>query len=413
MAIRSGIGIGEAQIFDTSGVMNTYFKLIQQQQAQQAKYQKELADAISKVDLKNLDPSDSKYVLEKYNEVKDLRRGLYSIKNPVEQKLALSKVEKSLQDIQEYTNNARRFRENLVKIADDMNRNPEDFDDSSKDEVKKLVGLPYYEAIKLGRGAIDSYTYQRVPDMASIPKYLDNARKLMETSARDKRDFILEPSKKKGYEIVVYKSNPKSFADAISMEIAADNKAKYQFKQLYKAANPDVAAPTDEQLIDFARQQYEKRYGQSSYAFAGEPKKIQVDKPDKLTSSEKYINLLKEAMGGRQQALTDIYNLAGGNIASVPVFRDGKIVIKPNATIRDSRTGVKIPYAGGEMVINNIGDLVRVLDELSINKGNIDVLRELRQTPRAVTPPKPSQPKPATPKKETLAEQMKRARSGK
>lgn len=58
MAVRSGIGVGEAQIFDTSGVIGTYGRVLAQQQKNDERYASELADLISKVDTEGVREAD-------------------------------------------------------------------------------------------------------------------------------------------------------------------------------------------------------------------------------------------------------------------------------------------------------------------------------------------------------------------
>ena len=43
-----------------------------------------------------------------------------------------------------------------------MQDNPEDYDDESKDEVKKLISGSYADAIKLNRASITPFTYKRI-----------------------------------------------------------------------------------------------------------------------------------------------------------------------------------------------------------------------------------------------------------
>ena len=49
MAIKTGIGVGEAQVYDTSGLVGNFAKMLQKQAQDTAKFQEEMADLISKV----------------------------------------------------------------------------------------------------------------------------------------------------------------------------------------------------------------------------------------------------------------------------------------------------------------------------------------------------------------------------
>lgn len=80
MAIQSGIGVGEAQIYDTGGSLNTYARLMQKQQAQRQAEQKALQDQLSKISADGVREADKPKFYEKYEKAKSLFREASSLK---------------------------------------------------------------------------------------------------------------------------------------------------------------------------------------------------------------------------------------------------------------------------------------------------------------------------------------------
>jgi hypothetical protein len=307
MGIKSGIGIGEAQIYDTSGIVNGYYKLIQEEQKKQAKYADEFADVLSKVDFKNLDPLDYKYIDQEYQKAKSIANKYANTRNTLEQRLAINEAKKAMQDIEEYAIGARSYRKNIADIAKNMLDNPEDYDDESKDEVKKLVSLPYADAIKLNRASITPFTYKRIQDVSLVDKTIDGARKALQTMAEESGKF--KKVVKDGFEQLSYSIPQESVAGLFTAEMTANPKVKFQFKELYKQMNPEAEKPTDVQLADFARSLYEKKYQQQSYNFVGD--RFKADKPkkdgdgeDKLTYRQGLISGLINKDKGSLDELT-------------------------------------------------------------------------------------------------------------
>ena len=250
MGIKSGIGIGEAQVYDTSSIVNGYYKLIQEEQKKQAKYADELADVLSKVDFKNLDPIDYKYINQEYQNAKGIANKYSGSRNTLEQRLAISEAKKAMQGIEEYAMGARVWRKNISDVANDMLANPEDYDDESKDEVKKLISGSYADAIKLNRASITPFTYKRIQDVSLVDKTIDGARKALQTMAEESGKF--SKIVKDGFEQLAYSIPQESVTGLLTAEMTANPKIKFQFKELYKQMNPEAEKPTDIQLADFA-----------------------------------------------------------------------------------------------------------------------------------------------------------------
>jgi hypothetical protein len=216
-----------------------------------------------------------------------------------------------------------------------MQDNPEDYDDESKDEVKKLISGSYADAIKLNRASITPFTYKRIQDASLVDKTIDGARKALQTMMEESGKF--SKIVKDGFEQLVYSIPQESVTGLLTAEMTANPKIKFQFKELYKQMNPEAEKPTDTQLADFARSLYEKKYQQQSYKFIGNTFRQQ-----------------KESQG------EDLGWLQSGSPTSITIpYANGKGAVKASNYI-----GLSIPnknFAGSEAIDMTTGSPVRSL----------------------------------------------------
>ncbi len=80
MAIQSGIGVGEAQVYNTNGSLNTYARLIAKQQAERAAEQKALAEQMSKVKIDGVREADRDIFIKDYEDIKTMQLALNKAK---------------------------------------------------------------------------------------------------------------------------------------------------------------------------------------------------------------------------------------------------------------------------------------------------------------------------------------------
>lgn len=165
MAIKTGIGVGAAQIFDNRGTINAYMKLIQERKKEDAIYRTELADLISKINTKGINDADKPEVLKMYGDIKDLYGRSSSIKNRQERALLKSQISKSISDLNEYAANSADFIKRYDSLAKDMAKNPWAYDANKLQQFKKLKDLPLTQLG--GMSSLDPFEYQRLPDMKS------------------------------------------------------------------------------------------------------------------------------------------------------------------------------------------------------------------------------------------------------
>ena len=352
MPIKSGIGVGEAQIYDTSNLENSFMRIVAQKQKQDAMYADELATALARVDVKNLDPKDAKYVLEKYKGLKDLNTQAASLRDDTQKRLAKAQINKGVDEINEYAANAKAWRKSITEVGVLMAdpKNFSDYDDSAREEVKSLVNSAYIDAVEKGKAAITPFTYQRKPDLSLIPKDLDQTRKDLEEAAKNPKN--LYTTQKDGYNITGYQLKPQEVDVVLTGKLLTNDNLKYQYKQLYKQQNPDKPEPTDLDLANFYKAQYEQKYPGNPYTFIGSPTKIAKERKeetseDKLTYRQQLITgLINQDEDYRQELQANLppnTKVQYGKSRAIPgVSKGGYRFVKVTIPEESSPTGVEI-----------------------------------------------------------------------
>jgi hypothetical protein len=149
MAIRTGIGVGAAQIADTSGIMNAYARQIAQQQKLQAaqaqreflsaekekeraereaaKFDEDLADIMASAKLGGIRNIDVEEITKAYNEAKDFYSKSGSLKNS-EKPLFRAELRNRMNTINDAAINSKEVEKRRYDIASKVAQNPWDYD---------------------------------------------------------------------------------------------------------------------------------------------------------------------------------------------------------------------------------------------------------------------------------------------
>jgi len=124
MPIKSGIGFGEAQVYNQpNAITNLYSKLLQQQAKDQEQFATDLNNIMSKYSTKGLKDEDIKLTAEAYKKIKD-KVTSSSIRTPAERAQALADARNGIQTIQEYADSALNAYKSLDQFAPDIAANP-------------------------------------------------------------------------------------------------------------------------------------------------------------------------------------------------------------------------------------------------------------------------------------------------
>lgn len=265
MAIRSGIGIGEAQIYDSSGLINTYGKALAQQAKDRAKFEEDLATTMAKYSNKGLKDGDIKLTTEAYKSLKD-KVTKYDSNNPTQRAQALAEARAGMQTIQDYADGAITAYSTLDKIGGDILENPWKYKDESVTAVKQLYANPYAtwsdEYKDLNRAK-----FERELDGSSVQKLFNNVNADLKGQAEAGNQFNV--ANKDGFKVSTYFATPEQASQTILKTIDLAPEAKFTLNKLFVDANPDKTDYTQLDVANFATQLYKDQFGVNALSFKG------------------------------------------------------------------------------------------------------------------------------------------------
>ena len=281
MPIRSGIGIGEAQVFDTSGLANQYARQVAADQANLQKqalanqkrndeFLKDLAGTVASTKTlgNGLHPDDVKQLTTYQDQIRQLYGKASQARTPQERAIIKAEVDKSFDQQLEYVNGAKYFRQAGGDLFKNMEANPGDYDEVARTEVKDLLSNSYINAIGKGRGVIDNTTYKKIPNQSSYNKALDKLILFADKNAGS--DLTQNKlNKSGGLQQISRTINPQIVKNMAKEILDGDNDAKFNAKYKWGIANPDVT-PTEDDLVNQFVKDYEPRKGQNPYSFAND-----------------------------------------------------------------------------------------------------------------------------------------------
>lgn len=185
MAIKTGIGIGEAQVYDTSGLINNFAKLLQKQQQDEARFQTEIADILTRVDTKGVRDQDKAEIAKMYAATKDLYTQAANTKNFKDKALLKAEISKAVRDINEYAANSVNFSK---KFADLNNRIAQDYYAYDPKVLDKLRDVGSKSLIEMGSDSqLDPFQYLKMPDAKIRDTFFNDIYKNAESFAKSSR----------------------------------------------------------------------------------------------------------------------------------------------------------------------------------------------------------------------------------
>lgn len=274
MAIRTGIGVGAAQIADTSGIMNTYARQLAQQQKaaalqaekqakENAMYNEQLADLLSDVKTDGARDIDIPDITNSYNELKELYRKGLSIKDPADRALYRASLEKGVKSLNEYAQRSKKFSADLFNVSQDIAKNEWDYEPSSVDYLSRLKSKSLKD---LGANAVvDPMQFKKVPNTTLIETILDKTYDL----GKKKAEFVGE-SFKLGKRFNLSRVNPEIIQNNLVQSIQNNPEAFSAIRALY-VRNTGDRDITGEKLTNFMKDLYETKY---DYDYVGAAKDL-------------------------------------------------------------------------------------------------------------------------------------------
>lgn len=347
MPIRSGIGIGEAQVFDTSGLVNQYARQVASDQANLQKqalanqkrndeFLKDLAGTVASTKTlgNGLHPDDVKQLTTYQDQIRQLYGKASQARTPQERAMIKAEVDRSFDQQLEYVNGAKYFRQAGGDLFKNMEAHPEDYEDAARTEVKDLLSNSYINAVGKGRGVINNTTFQRRPDQAPLIKAFDDLDKTVKQGAG--HDVKRISTENIGGNSFRYKKSidPLIVLNNAIVKVQSDDGLKHLLKEQYKLANPTATSiPTDEelggQLVDIWKS---KKQGQDPYSIVGDPQKFPSE-PKEPQSEIAQAKLLKERIG-------NIKSLIEGEDQTV--FESLKSSLPANSSLKWLKLGDKV-----------------------------------------------------------------------
>lgn len=252
MAIKTGIGIGEAQVYDTSDLIGNFSKMLQKQQQEEAKFQTEIADLISKVDTKGVRDADKLEIANMYQATKDLYRQAAQAKTFQEKAFLKSQISKAVNDINEYAYNSINFSKRYADLGKEVLANSWAYDPKIVDKFNSLANQ---SLLKMGGdSALDPSEYQKIPNDKSRESVFSDIKRQGEDFATSQ--FVREGAREREVKTLsddyVVKNIYKKFLSNPEYKF----KATYDFKQ----ANPN-APVNDQDIVANELAKYKSTYG--------------------------------------------------------------------------------------------------------------------------------------------------------
>ena len=315
MPIRSGIGIGEAQIYDTSRLANQYVKQVYNEnlrlqkqalenQKKNEKWLEDLATTVSSAKTlgNDLNPKDAQAIIDHKSKIRDLYNQAANAKTDADRIRLKAEIDKGFDDANIYANKAKAFRKSVDNLGHTMvDLYPEDFTQEDKDKIISLSSGSFNDAAKLGYETIDLGMFKRKPNDAPLLKAYDDLDKFIKQNAgRDVKDITTETiiDNKTGLKLYrpVKKVNPELVRSHLLTNIKANDGLKYNLKINYQKQNPDLI-PTDENLTDFFISEAKKAKGDNWNVVYGDTQNIPKE-PKAPESEIKQAKLIKDRVGG-------------------------------------------------------------------------------------------------------------------
>jgi hypothetical protein len=394
MAIRTGIGVGAAQIADTSGIMNAYARQIAQQQKLQAaqaqreflsaekekeraeraaaKFDEDLADIMASAKLGGIRNIDVEEITKAYNEVKDFYSKAGSLKDS-EKPLFRAELRNRMNTINDAAINSKEVEKRRYDIASKVAQNPWDYDPKVIQDLDYISKTPLS---KLGALAnMDPITYQKLPNFGLI----DNIYKDSYEIGKKNSKFVKE----------LTENGKRRNLSSISEDEAKDNLIQ-RFNNLpeakkaitYSYSKKFGKQPTNEELTNYIMDEYKSSYGLDYLGEIKDPKESK-ESTDAEKTENVYSNYINKTIAGDTKAMKQLEALGGGNYTlTVSPLGNQFLRITPNKKIKypsDSGVTVEIETDGRAIDINRDGTkLFKYLQKFGIRPSGSKAVSKIK-----------------------------------
>jgi hypothetical protein len=319
MAIKTGIGVGDAQVYDISSLENNYFKLLQRQSQEAYKFQEELVDLISKVKTDGARDIDKPLIAKAYDDVKDLYRQATSLKNPTERNLVRAQITSGIQSLNEAAARSaaesKLYTDTLGRVA---TTGEYMFDANKLNEFKSRINKPITQL-----SAYNPLDLQRIPDDSVRDRAYDNLYNELKPKA------VYQVRKAAGNrEQEVGVINPTFVANSIMERLDKSPEWLNLATRNYMQQNPD----SKPEFKDIALNEIKLYMSRKGNEYAGAPTRISTggaggQQQQAVYDRGKLLDKLVNAVPGSDKELLEVSSLPyGTDTQFLNVTKGGKLV---------------------------------------------------------------------------------------
>jgi hypothetical protein len=377
MQINTGIGVGEAQVFDTKNIVNAFYKIYQQKQKEDQLFAEKIADNLSKFDTTGLTGKDLERVTNMYDKLRTFNQNIDKLGRN-EKTLLDAQIRKGMNEIKSFSANAKQFYKDRENFGIEYNKDKYSYLPEVQPLVDKVTTLSYGEALDENLGDVNVLRMKRAPDRRLIDDSLNDFAKVIKGLSDDSKPTSFTQD---GVVSVYRTADPKA-VEAAAFAILTDDSKKFAIADDFKRQNPNVPPPTDKDLVEFIKKSHEAKNGGpvKAYTFLTNssmaPKAGEGKEP---TEGEQYSGTLNNAFGAnpniRTQSIERIKAHSKGKIVDLVDNGDGTLTLTPYKTLSG------IQYKGSPIPITSAGQLNSQLGSLGISSSGFGVIPKLSQAP--------------------------------
>jgi len=387
MAIRSGIGIGGAQVIDTRDIMSASARQIAQQQKAQAlqaereaksaeKYNEELADLMASVKTEGARDIDVPDITDAYNQIKEYYSQSAKLKDS-DKPLFRAELKNKINGLNEFAQRSNKFSKDLFAMSSDIAKNEWDYDPASVAELNKMSQTTLKQ---LGANAvIDPMRFKRLPNFGLIDTIIDKTYKLGEENAKFAGERF-----DKGKRFNVKRIDPAVIQNNLIQQFTSSPEAIKAISSLY--VRELGKQPTDQDLTNYIMDKYKTKHG---FDYVGEAKDLERPRAAaKLDNDDVFAGWIKGAFTKNNAESIKNLNSVSGQKVTITDKKDGTFIVEYKPIIDVGKGGVPILIESPEPkteIATNPGELAGFLRDAGVTGAGSKLISKVGGSYRSPT----------------------------
>ena len=388
MAIKTGIGVGAAQVYDFSPVINNLYKMYERKQKERDEFAAGIADSLSKFDSSGLYGEDLKEINDLYSTIKAKN---YAVENMTDLDKALAKtsVSKDIQALNERVANIKKWNLDKQKLLLDIAEDGSKYTDEARNIATKIKDLPFSKAGDYAD--LTKVMLMRKPDTSAIEKGLSYFNNIAEEVAKSNAGKQMDTTSN-GI-ITSYRTvDPGILKPQAKALILSNDDIEFSLKEAYKNDFPDQPTPNADQLTDYFMKIREGRLGPTAYQVTVGQRQVQKPRAEKTSTSDDFASAINGMFSDNEAERIKFANM-------IKAQGKGKVWdIQPNGTgwnvtpAITTKIGDKImpPRAGKTIFVQDANKMYEYLGSIGVGSAGFKTAAQLRnskqtpsQTPRS------------------------------